>query len=983
MDNKIAKNYFLEKNYYLENFHKILNATIESLYQNYVFLRIIPYCNFDDEDDEDLKKMYKYLLEMNAILQKETLSYLCIFIAFKDLDKEFTTIILNNAVTSNDPDLIQLIQVIKDTLNNDDANMQGGANFGSLLSKLIILLLLFANLSIQTKGIQTRGAIDFDDDELVVEVINEDDYHTTEPRVKKFTIKENINTNVNTIGSQKNTEVSIFGHTPITSVPRSFKQDQEQRIKKEKKKMIAEAPIMGQVNALMLREKTDKELLEEFNDAVYDLKQEFISTYDTTSKNCKSLITATKRVGYLNPTKFKKTNSTSIIDDDEDVETNETTSSFSSYLNPYAYFYPSSPTKKDNETNITNVNDTTSMNEENSKTYGLISINTENTNKLALYQAQEKIEQEAIYYCELVFRPEMLISQDFENLVIQKGISGYLRLQNNDDDNANDYDNENAENIPNNALTPFDKFRPNLIAIKDKIKEHLKSDKYPENSKKYAKLQDISEKTQILLEIIENSKNAVYYFGNEVQFKNKIDELKQAKQQIAELNALFEKSNPVTYREGVLAKQKEAEFLKQKSEQEQILHEGELQVGKEEFGRREENLDLAKNQTDIARQEASNFVRGTLGVVTSGLEEGVENVGDVGEKVGEQTTKIIKSASGGLWELLYILGAGLGVAAGGLSLYAFYGYFNARMAVSKVTSTLVPTGNATSGAQNTPQGQQVAPEGQPNAPQGQPNAPQQQILIADFGNNNGVITKIDMQQNNQFVAFYNLVYSNEDNAVRFENIKIFYNNPNNADKIIFYIDPPQFNFKCGKFQGVLNEQILIDLPNGSVISKPYKEIIDPTFNNYQQLYQEKIQACLEQFTAKDKYVYEKMKEHLQKVQSPVLSAVSTYPSASVSASVSASAPPVEDDNNSETTISQQVNDYNEDFNKYQGESDDEDSVSTVSQDVDERRGSRGGKTKNNRKNHRKRKTVKKHKQGKNKTIKNPKKHHRKTYKNKK
>lgn len=172
---------------------------------------------------------------MNAILQKETLSYLCIFIAFKDLDKEFTTIILNNAVTSNDPDLIQLIQVIKDTLNNDDANMQGGANFGSLLSKLIILLLLLANLSIQTKGIQTRGAIDFDDDELVVEVINEDDYHTTEPRVKKFTIKENINTNVNTIGSQKNTEVSIFGHTPITSVPRSFKQDQEQRIKKKRK----------------------------------------------------------------------------------------------------------------------------------------------------------------------------------------------------------------------------------------------------------------------------------------------------------------------------------------------------------------------------------------------------------------------------------------------------------------------------------------------------------------------------------------------------------------------------------------------------------------------------------------------------------------------------------------------------------------------------------------------------------------------------
>jgi hypothetical protein len=363
-----------------------------------------------------------------------------------------------------------------------------------------------------------------------------------------------------------------------------------------------------------------------------------------------------------------------------------------------------------------------------------------------------------------------------------------------------------------------------------------------------------------------------------------------------------------------------------------------------------------------------------------------ENVGDVGEKVGEQTTKIIKSASGGLWELLYILSAGLGVAAGGLSLYAFYGYFNARMAVSKVTSTLLPGGNEKPGAQNAPpnaqnapEGQpnaQNAPEGQPNAPEGQTNAPQQQILIADFGNNNGVITKIDMEQKNQFVALYSLVYSNQDNAVRFENIKIFYNKPNNVDKIIFYIDPPQFNFKCGKFQGVLNEEILIDLPDGSVISKPYKEIIDPTFNNYQQLYQEKIQACLEQFNARNKFVAEKMKIHndtlTKMISEKKLENAQSTPSA-----------PPEPFNNSETTNSQEVKDYKENLDNYNGDSDSEDSVSTVSQDVDGRGGSRGGKTKNNRKNRRKRKTVKKHKQGKNKTIKNPKKHHRKTYKNKK
>ena len=54
--------------------------------------------------------------------------------------------------------------------------------------------------------------------------------------------------------------------------------------------MIQESPIMGQVNALMLRPKTDKELLEEFTDAVYDLKQEFALIYDDTTRNCKKLI---------------------------------------------------------------------------------------------------------------------------------------------------------------------------------------------------------------------------------------------------------------------------------------------------------------------------------------------------------------------------------------------------------------------------------------------------------------------------------------------------------------------------------------------------------------------------------------------------------------------------------------------------------------------------------------------------------------------
>ena len=101
MDDKIAKNYYLEKNFFLENYNELTNATIASLYQNYLFLRIMPFCNFNDEEDEDeedkeLNQTYEYLLETNAVLQGELLTYLCIFMSLKNLNKEFTKTILEN-----------------------------------------------------------------------------------------------------------------------------------------------------------------------------------------------------------------------------------------------------------------------------------------------------------------------------------------------------------------------------------------------------------------------------------------------------------------------------------------------------------------------------------------------------------------------------------------------------------------------------------------------------------------------------------------------------------------------------------------------------------------------------------------------------------------------------------------------------------------------------------------------------------------------
>jgi hypothetical protein len=954
MDDKIVKNYYLEKNFFLENYNELTNATIASLYQNYLFLRIMPFCNFDneideeDEEDEELNQTYKYLLEMNAVLQGELLTYLCIFMSLKNLNKEFTKTILEKAVTSVDPDLTQLLQVIKDTLNSnndDNANMSGGAPVASLISKAIILLLLLANVSIQTKG----QIADFNPDDLVAEVRNEDAFHGEGPDVKTFTTKEPVKSapivNANPFGSQ----VSLFGAPPpITELPQSFKLEQEQKLKKEKKKMIQESPIMGQVSALMLRPKTKEELIEEFTDAVYDLKQEFASIYDDTSRNCKKLIIATKRVGYLNPTKFQPSNSTdttSVEDDDEEAEKNET-SSFddiinltSSYLNPYSYFYTSSPPKDTNvndtisANNTTSANDTTSanniniVNEQNSKTYGLAAINIENTRKLSVYNAQENIEQEAVYYCETLFKPEMVIKPSFENLVIHKGITGFFLLENNA---------ENAADIQNNIVTPFDKFVPNLIAIKEKISTDLKSGKYSPTGKKYAKLQDISEKVEILLEIIENSKNAAFYFGNEEQFKNKIGELEEAKQQIVGLNALFQQDNPVTFREGVLEKQREATALKQKSAQEQIIHEGELKVGQEEFERREENLDLAKNVTKIAQAEAVNVVRGSFGVAAAAVEEGLDEFGDVIKKGAEQIVKPADVLAGPIVKYL-------GIVAGCVGLYAVFMCLNGAMVLSPVTRLF--TKKTTTPIPGAQQGQVVAPAGQPGqavVPAGQPS--QEQMLIVNFGPNNGVVTRVDIEQNNQFQGFWGAYFENPDTAVRLQNIRRYYESRTDNNYVILYSEPPRHNL-CGRYAGIQGNNVLIQLPDDNIIEKASNLVLDPVLNNYNApVNQARVMQCMQAFN-----------------MNPPVSTVIATPGVAVAEGNNA--PPVVDDDDDNSSIASEAS-----------------GASTVSQDVDDEELPRGGKTKRNRKNRRKHKSVKKHKKRKNKTIKKVIKNRRKTYK---
>ena len=245
------------------------------------------------------------------------------------------------------------------------------------------------------------------------------------------------------------------------------------------------------------------------------------------------------------------------------------------------------------------------------------------------------------------------------------------------------------------------------------------------------------------------------------------------------------------------------------------------------------------------------------------------------------------------------------------------------------------------------------------------------MLIANLGPNSGLVTIVDMQNNNQFAGFYTVYYENQNTAVKLENIRRYYESRTDNNYVILYNEPPRYKL-CGRYAGIQNNNVLIELPNSNIIEKEPSNVLDPVINNYYApVNQGIVMQCMQAF-------------NMIPNVSPAIAAPVVAPPAPVVANVAEgnNVPPVAQGNVNTDA-------YNEELDNYQGDDDDDDDNSsiaseatTVSEDVANEQVPRGGKTKNNRKNRRKHKTIKKNKKRKNKTIKKVKKNHRKTHKKK-
>ena len=826
MDNNtnITKNYYLEKNYFLENYHELTDETIRKLEYTYQFLRIIPFYKFTEEDniDEEMKEFYKKIIEINVILQENILNALCILKALKELDKEFTKQILKNAVTTDNPDLIKLVQVMKETLmgmNSDENNMRGGGT-GSLFCKLIILLTLLASITTPIKSQPTSKTYDYNEeflrevleeniDDMDTEFIGDDikverSGKTTEnPNFKHFTTNEANDFQVGT--PNKKLE---FG------LPEGFAIEQEQKIKKLKR----EASNM--FTAMMIKPKTEEEIIEEIREQIYDVNVEFKQTYQTTRSNCKILVHKFATSGYLDPSKHKNEEGKSEEDDDN--------SSF------YDWWWGTNDKDGKNDTmksNTTAEMTQVSIVDNNVKTtLNSIAQNGMTNNAIAAYKEKSGLQKDAIYFCETLFDPNVTLFKNAEDKTgIQTKLSGFSDFL------------PFMENLQTTMQKDsFDEFIPVLMEIQRKINVELKEEKDTRGKVYSLQLKDIAEKTQVLLDVIDMSKTAVYYFGNEQEFNNKISEVKTLKTNIDELNTLFDVVEPISYREGIEEKKREAEKTAQKTEQEKILHEAEKEYNIEDLNRQRENLEIDRNATEISKGQAKNFVQGTLGVVTEATKEVIDEAGDVLNTGAEQISKVTGTLSGPIWMLLKIAAALLGIGVGGVSIYGIYWFINARMLAARAARVILP------GAANQP-GAVNQPGAAPNQP-GAANQPAQQgeeFLIFNFGNNQrGLITRLDMQQNNRFQAFFGVYFVDENTAVRLLNIQRYYESMNDNNKIIFYNDPPNFML-CGKYRALHENTILIQPPgvNSPIISKNYNSIIDPVINNYARSFPDLLRQC--------------------------------------------------------------------------------------------------------------------------------------------
>ena len=494
-------------------------------------------------------------------------------------------------------------------------------------------------------------------------------------------------------------------------------------------------------------------------------------------------------------------------------------------------------TTQSNTTVITVAKDENTYTSKQKNILSNILVNAKTSKNIQTKITSGQVKQQMEFFCEIVFKPQIELKQQDNQVFIERTL-------------------KSLQFLSNDGHTYFDHLNILLNGIKEQAISILQNDSgftstLTENDKN--QLQDIVQKTEIFIEIMDQSRTSIYYFGSENEFKIKQQELLTDFNEISELTELFDKTLPITYREKIYAAKTEAEQNEQLTKLADLESESIVKSSQADIARRESELNISKEQTKLSQQEARDVVKGTLGVVTEGLSEIIENVEKPLSTLADSTINVInkplKLILDNLYEILKISGIAL-------TIYIVYQVITYTMIFKKCAKIGGNTAENKIIQQQPQQPPQQPPQQQPEQqpqqqPEQQPQQQPQQQIISLFNNFQGLISVIDINGNGQISNILNTYLSDPDTAVRLINLQNYYDHLSDNEKIILYNELEKFAL-CGKYNGLSTARnkkdfIMIELPNNSIIEVNYDNIIDPNLNNYRMNLSSKLQNCIDSF----------------------------------------------------------------------------------------------------------------------------------------
>lgn len=793
------KKYILQRNYILENFDKITEDIIYELLINYYSVSLVSLPNIDNDPGALSKtnELYKELLTVSLTTQDVLLNLVTIFILFKRANTDFLKYLFNSSNIMTPEQSNNILPIIEMLNNVNNVNsMKGGQPATKIILKTIGLLSLLMGSVLTVKS-------DVQSDS---------------------TMASYMLTPLNGETETLNQVALVLPKTQDDNflLPPSFSQERELEAEQSRRETVSKyGTFVGTVSNLFTFQQTDEDLIDEFKFTVGQLQFDYTAVYSEVSKTCSNLVDKIASEKLFTSGFLEQPLEEPSEDESQTIYESVTTAATETMESLFSGFLWSSSEKKTvtqepiTQEPITQQEEpliseqpvssqiTTPSNEmdiaSQKNQIAKILQNAQTSQIVAQRKTNEGVKNALLGFCQSQFKPKIELDISENQMVIKRNVNGYPN-----------FSNQNAPNY-------FDNFIDILNVIQTTANNEIQSKQsgfITSSAQETDELKDIIQKANIFIQIMENTKSNLYFFETKQEFQLHTENLKVNLESITDLVDIFKQFLPQDYLNKLEEQRKAASLSEQENKLAEIEHEAVIKSTKAENVRNKESLEVGNETVSNREEYVRQTVKGTLGIGFAAADETLAEAGKVVDRVGDFFMKYIK-------ELLLLSG-------GAVTLYAIYALITLRMMTAR--SAKVPTTTQITNASTTMSA----------------TANQQQIVTL-FNNNVGLVTSADVTGNGKLVGILQTYFADANSAVALINLQKYFDNLPFDKKVIIYIEPPDNNFRCGRYRGLdtRNNKIIIGLENGTNVFKNYDDIIDPISNDYNSNLYDVLEKCIQ------------------------------------------------------------------------------------------------------------------------------------------